>query len=262
MSLWEAAIIGVAGGVVLRAWQNHRVQAAASTQPPSPQGSCCCPSGGTAVECPIHGRSPSPQAEVQDCERCEGSGTRPANLWGAVYDCPDCNGTGKQPPVEPQGDVAEKLAKIRRERVRGDTLPWDELPECAKAPIRDHAAADLAAITPLLVEAVRAEEAAKLQFRVEELEESYDLAKQALTEAQRERDEALAKGAEEERERLADRLQDDDLRKILWEVGDEWLPSPSLHVRAVTEILAALSTALKRDNRHDPAPSELEEGSE
>jgi hypothetical protein len=50
---------------------------------------------------------PSPQAEVQDCERCGGNGAiSEENVRGFVQ-CPDCNGTGKQPPAEPQGDAVE-----------------------------------------------------------------------------------------------------------------------------------------------------------
>jgi hypothetical protein len=102
---------------------------------------------------------PSPQAEVQDCERLEA-----ALRWVrdfASEQMPEEEGllavvdealapAGGDPAAEAAttgGDIddqeIEALAKARRERGRGDTLPWDELPEIAKGPIRKEAAEDL-----------------------------------------------------------------------------------------------------------------------
>jgi hypothetical protein len=72
----------------------------------------------------------SPQAEVQDCETCKGSGTDlyqgPGEWLSDV--CPDCNGTGKQPPAEPQGDLVENVARAIAEA--GDSVfAWEQMPD-------------------------------------------------------------------------------------------------------------------------------------
>jgi hypothetical protein len=78
--------------------------------------------------------------------------------------CPDC--TGKQPPAEPQGDVAEKLARNQWHRMHRAGLvsvPWDEATGWDRDKAIEGATFDLAAITPLLALEVkeRLEKAAK-----------------------------------------------------------------------------------------------------
>jgi len=57
-------------------------------------------------DCPFHGSSP--QAEVQDCKACEGTGFLEAVRFGPTgaferdRPCYYCGATGKQPPAEPQ----------------------------------------------------------------------------------------------------------------------------------------------------------------
>lgn len=122
-----------------------RVKAAASTQPPSPQ------------------------AEVQDCQRCKGAGTidgdtyRPGEKVSHFSDrgflCPDCNGTGKQSPAELQGDVVEhgsanellaeclfRFAAIRD----GSAKRWPDLHESDRNSWREDARLHLAKVTPLI----------------------------------------------------------------------------------------------------------------
>jgi hypothetical protein len=104
---------------------------AASTQPPSPQetdrkkaepGKCptphCAYGEGHKGECVVCPPS-SPQAEVQDCERCLGEGK--VRIRHALITCPDC--TGKQPPTEPQGDVVEGGYCDQCERSRHEAVP-------------------------------------------------------------------------------------------------------------------------------------------
>jgi len=59
-------------------------------------------------------------------------------------------------------ELIEHLAAVRRERVRGDTLPWADLPEIAKAPIRAQAADDLSLVAPALCKQGAEEERERL----------------------------------------------------------------------------------------------------
>jgi len=81
-------------------------------------------------EKPDKGVVTSPQAEVQDCERCEGKGVvyEPGTLQthppivGSNVPCPRCNGTGKQSPAEPRASKAFRDSVIRNasEQVAAD----------------------------------------------------------------------------------------------------------------------------------------------
>jgi hypothetical protein len=127
--------------------------------------------------------APSPQAEVQDCERpsdlnwhaTSGAVFTNGELWelrafalqaGAdkiskgsfarhaldrlnfVLGCRDC--TGKQPPAEPQGDVVETIACWLFEPIRESRKSWHMQGAKVRAHYREAARDLLAAITPLL----------------------------------------------------------------------------------------------------------------
>jgi hypothetical protein len=78
---------------------------------------------------------PSPQAEVQDCERCGGTGKEKCGCASHRPDCTvtclDCDGTGKQSPAEPQGDLIQSIAKVFYEREKallgGKVKPFEEV---------------------------------------------------------------------------------------------------------------------------------------
>jgi hypothetical protein len=117
------------------------------------------------------------KAEVQDCERCKGSGQVFVGSVenGGVTDCPECGGTGKQPPAEPQGDVVEKLASwafAGRESALAhfegrDERLWADLTEGARDGWRTAASNLLPRLTPLLALEIRE----RLEFRLKIVEE-------------------------------------------------------------------------------------------
>lgn len=154
---------GQAGGLFLSETAALHLRAImAGTCEPGRDGCEYCAEIIGALESPASTQPSSPQAEVQDCERCQGSGEVEEGVY--INTCPDCNGTGKQPPAEPQDtecplkatphvasepqdDVVEVLAR---------TLGWDlDEPDAEPGEVRRNVEKILAAITPLLTLEIR-----------------------------------------------------------------------------------------------------------
>jgi hypothetical protein len=178
----------------------------------------------------------------------------------ATYEAAKALHFGKQSPAEPQGDVVESAAnwiRVRREAhdlqcggeptlpqffgkdsednragadgyCRGCWVCWDE----------SEIAYELVSyLTPLLA--------------LEAPQDTLNLSLKEYTDA------AVEEVLLEVRERLRDRISDDDFREIVWRVADE--QKVRLHVRAVTEILAGIAAAVA-DVALAPVSSEPEEG--
>ena len=75
-------------------------------------------------------------------------------------------------------EAVELAAMMRRERVRGETLPWAELPWIAKAPILADAAKDLQAAAPAIV-------AKAVEEKDAEIEEAWETARRYGREAKK-----------------------------------------------------------------------------
>jgi hypothetical protein len=121
----------------------------------SPAPTCTCPEGGRSAQCPVHGHRPAP-TQVEDCERCKGSGVELRQGCGEwISDpCPDCNGTGKRQPEGgdeedwPPTSLVEALAGRYHGRMPFDERHTDEEVE-SRTTFRDAmklARADLLAI--------------------------------------------------------------------------------------------------------------------
>jgi hypothetical protein len=183
----------------------------------------------------------SPQAEVQDCERCEGSGTRAANLWGAVYYCPDCNGTGKLEAV------ADSLRKQGAEEERARLFGEGGNPESEGLNALGEIASRVGRIRCYLSTEFGEIDVEKALKDADEAAEFFKAVRCAL---RGKLAEALAKGAEEERERL--RAKADEIREAIYQ---------DLTDEGVAE--NALCTALTRfDALSTSAPSEPEEAND
>jgi hypothetical protein len=131
---------------------------------------------------------PSPQAEVQDCERCEGTGRLVASRAGgnpATYDCPNCKGTGKQSPAE----LVEKTARFLFDGSKVDPEHWDRITPRQKDWLRKEARELLAIVTPLI----------HLEVKERLSRESYRLKREARAERQA----SAYKGGDKENEGAA-----------------------------------------------------------